>query len=251
MKNQQVLHLISDGANYYLQQLGYAKHMCSVQEEYFSIIYPQEKRTGVSCLFNIDYAIPEEAAAKHLIERVLAYHEEGFYIFWGFEIPDRFMSIVKELGVEEEVRTESIPMAIMKDEFQDEDETTNTLTIQKIKTAEEFRQWAEFNNEHLFDTFQVLHPEYHYYLCETGELLCYWGRLNNTVVTVSSILKNKGMWSLEFVSTHSEYRRKGYAKELNRTVLSDCFKYTQTDVITLRSTPEGKRLYISLGFKEY
>jgi len=69
-------------------------------------------------------------------------------------------------------------------------------------------------------------------------------------VSVSAILNNNGIASLEFVATLPEYRRRGFAREASITAIRDAFA-AGAKIITLRAFYPANLLYQSLGFQVY
>jgi hypothetical protein len=221
------------------------------KQEHYSLIFPRENEFRVSCLFDIDYSLRDDDSINEVINGILGYKNRNYYIFWGFDVPEKYRIIACKNGMDENKGNESIPMALWKSNFSYSEGSKGIIEVEEINSEAKFKEWAGFNNMHLFDDSMVLHPKYHYYLCEEKKLMCYVGRLKGKAATVFSVLKNIGTWSLEFVATHEDFRKMGYAKALNSVVLDSFFEGYNESLITLRSTQEGERLYRALGFVEY
>ena len=141
-------------------------------------------------------------------------------------------------------------MALLPEEKPVYEAPGSVISVKRVQQLEDFRTWAGICNRVLHDGYGVVHPVNHYHLCESGKILCYLGFNENTPASAAAIFHNQDVSSLEFVTTLKEYRRKGLAKAVCSRAIDDAFE-RGSRIITLRSSPEGKRLYLGLGFTIY
>jgi ribosomal protein S18 acetylase RimI-like enzyme len=128
--------------------------------------------------------------------------------------------------------------------------TATDLKINRVKTAEDFKIFANLTNLVLADGYQDIHPINHYRWCATEKLAAYIGYSNGEPASVAAILNNDGVASLEFVETLEKYRRNHFAEAVCVEAINSAFE-NGAKIITLRAFDPARRLYEKLGFETY
>jgi len=127
----------------------------------------------------------------------------------------------------------------------------NGAEIRRVCNAEAFAEGALLVNDWMTDGYQDIHPQNHYPACASGKIRCYVCYKDEHPVSVCSIMDNGGICSLEFVATHVDNRRQGFASAVCTFAMKEAFT-DGAEIITLRAVNPGTReLYTSLGFKIY
>lgn len=145
---------------------------------------------------------------------------------------------------------EELYMAMFPNELKRETQVSNLL-IKKVSNVDDFSVWANLQNEVLCGGYQDVHPEKHYKWCERGLIDCYIGYKDHVAVAFSSVFKNVAICSLEFVGTHPDFRRRGFAEAVCYTALENAWKHG-AKIVTVRAiNPGTKELYTKQGFKTY
>jgi GNAT superfamily N-acetyltransferase len=250
MERTEICRYIDDGANFYLRLLGDAEHMEYSDNGYYSIIRPKNGQDGGTSLFNIRL---KHLSDEELKEKINEIKKLNLHTWWGFGLSERMLNAI--FG---ENRPEPVPepndeegcMALLPKDKPLYEEITLPITVKKVDNAEDFKLWANISNKILHGGYPIMHPENHYHLSQSGVMPCYIAYYNGAVASVSSIVNNKDISSLEFVATTEEYRRKGLARAVCITAIDEAFK-NGSKIITLRAFPEAKTLYKAMGFKIY
>ncbi len=251
MERKEICRHIDEGAIYYLRLLGNAKHMEYSSNEYYSVIRPKCGEEGASCVFDIRLEhLPED----EIEQKVNEIQKMDMAIWWGVDLSEKMQNAIwkNQPGPQAltEPNDEEACMAMLQAEKPVYGNGNPSITVRRVENAEDFRCWAAISNQVLSDGYPIVHPQNHYHLCEEGTMPCYIGCYENTPVAVAATLNHHGIASLEFVATLKEYQGKGLGKAICSKGIDDAFK-DGAKIITLRSTPAGKKLYLELGFKIY
>lgn len=251
MEKIEIYKHIDGGANYYLKLLGDAKHMEYTDNGYYSIIKPKNGEDGGISLFNLRL---EHLSDPELNEKINEIKGLNLHTWWGFGLAERMLNAIfgenRPMAVPEPNDEEEGYMAMLPEEKPLYKEFATNITVKKVDNPEDFKLWSDISNEILHGGYKLMHPENHYHLSKCGTMDCYIAYYNGEASAVCSIINNKDISSLEFVATLEKYGRKGLAKAVCITAINEAFK-NGSKIITLRSVPEAKKLYRSMGFKSY
>lgn len=252
MNNSEIMKLIDDGANFYCRQLGNASHMEFVNNGYYSMIYPKEGQEGGTSLFDItlEHLDDEEALLKINEIKSLNVHT-----WWGLCLPEKIADLIWRkdrpiLSPKQHEDDEEFNMAIFPEEKPIYIENSEDITIKPVTTVDEFVIWADICNLVLHGGYPIIHRVNHFEICKEGIMPCYVGYYQGKPASVSAILNNNGISSLEFVGTLGDFRKKGLALALCQKAVEDAFA-NGSKIITTRAFADAKNLYKSLGFKIY
>jgi len=251
MERAEICRHIDEGANFYLRLLGDAKHMEYYSNEYYSVIRPKSGEEGGSSLFNVRL---ENLTEDEIEQKVDEIKKINIHTWWGFGLSEKMLDAIwkgqQRPQPQPEPNEEEACMALLPEEKPVYDPLKNSITVKRVDNAEDFKLWANISNKVLHGGYPIMHEENHYHLCEKGVMACYIGYYEKTPAAVSAVMNNNDISSLEFVATLKEYQRKGLAKAVCSKAIDDAFK-NGSKIISLRASPEGKKLYQLLGFKIY
>lgn len=250
MTDREILRHIDEGANFYVSLFGDAAHMEKVHKEFYSYVKPRAGEQGVSFLYDVRIENLPVEQRKTVIEEMKAMHmpiwlnlcssDETFFLFSGAK---------RAHGQTEIQDNEEVYMAILPEEKRGCPE--NAHEIIKVRSAEEFAQWAGVANDILAGGRPDMHPANHFALCEKGLMECYILYHDGIPVSVAAIVDNKGVASLEFVATIPEMRRKGFAGAVCGRAVGDAFS-DGASIITVRAVDAAvAKVYQSIGFRAY
>jgi ribosomal protein S18 acetylase RimI-like enzyme len=251
IEKTQVLRLIDEGANFYLRLLGDAEHMDYRRNDCYAIIRPRPFHEGGTSLFDVRLEhLPEE----EIEQKVAEIKQMDIHTWWGLCQPERVLNAIWKGQTRPqpllESNDEEAYMAMFTEEMSVYEQKNGFITVKRVASAADFRVWAGINNYVLHGGYPIIHPKNHFHLCQKEIMPCYIGYLDQNPASVAAIMHNRGVSSLEFVATLPEYRRKGAAKAVCCQAIADAFA-TGSKIITLRALPEGKKLFLRLGFKMY
>lgn len=244
MKKEEVLRLMDDWANFYLWILGDAKHMDFVDNGRYCAAFPKEGQKGINSIFNIRL---ENLSDEELSQTVNEIKEMKKHTWWN-QYSDHVNRVAFPEGRKVCSPDDWEVYAVMLP-HEKPDYPANSIDIKKVGSLGNFADWCKIENQYEFHS-EDLHPENHYHHCLYGAIHCYVAYENNLPIAVAGIMDNKqGVCSLEFVSTVTEYRQKGFATAVCQAVITEAFA-NGAKVITVRAYGDnGKKLGKSLGFK--
>jgi GNAT superfamily N-acetyltransferase len=247
MEKREIQKHIDDGAVYYLQVLADAAHMELHDDGFCSWIKPKEGEVGVQCIFNFRFDGMTHEETEQKIQQI---REKNIHTFWSCFPPEPVKTILtrdQPVGNEDE---EESYMALLPDLKPAYNEPKPPVTVRKVNDLSDFKAWAELTNTVLHDGRQLIHPINHYHLCQSGKMPCYLGLYDGVPAATSATLNHQGIASLEFIASLPDYRKKGLGAAVCIAAIGDVFS-DGADIMTLRATPMGRRLYQSLGFVAY
>lgn len=250
MERNEIVKCIDEGANYYLRLLGDAQHMEYSDNGLYSIIRPKAGQEGGTSLFQLKL---EHLADKELQDKVKEIKAYNIHTWWGLGLSERMQEAIygnnRPVQATEDNEEEGC-MAMVFGEKPQYDKAPHPITVRKVSNLEEFRLWANITNRILNGGYALIHPENHYPLAKNKIMSCYIGYYEDSPAAVCSVIHNGGNFSLEFVCTEKEYRRKGLASAVCIAAIEEAFQ-EGAGIITLRAYPEAKKLYTTLGFRIY
>lgn len=253
MTLNQIVKYIDDGANFYIDFFGNAKHMEKVDNSFYSFIRPLEGEHGINFVFDVRLSeLSREVQAEKINEIKALNMPVWLNLFETDEIFKQIFNKDKIHGQTEFSENDEILMAMLSNEKPSYQlKADGSILIEKVNTEEKFALWTEMTNGLMHGGYQDIHPVNHYHLCRNGLINCYTLYKNDAIVAVAATLNNNGIVSLEFVSTVPDLRRQGLAKAICCRAIDDAFA-DNAKIITLRAINlTAAKLYKSLGFCIY
>lgn len=252
MTTQQIIRHIDDGANFYVSLFGTAEHMEMVDNGFYTYVKPKEGQAGISFIYNVRL---ENLSLETQKEKIAEIKALGMPIWLDLlasnELHCMMFGREKTHGQTTFAENDEVYMALLPDEKSNYSAMSDDVRIEKVKTSEEFEQWAKITNDLLHGGYPDIHPIYHYPSCQKELMDCYVLYKNNASAAVCAIMDNNGVDSLEFVATVPEMRRQGLAQTVCAKTIDDIFA-DGAEVITVRAiNAVASKLYQSLGFKIY
>jgi ribosomal protein S18 acetylase RimI-like enzyme len=243
---QEIIKYIDDGAIFYLNFFGDAEHMKSTNNSVYREICPKDGEHGIRFIYDLrlEHLSDDEAQVK-----IAELKSLSLPVWWPL-YSEKVQRLLhgKDYVPQPPVEGDEFYMALFPDNQPDIISTGAEIT--RVKTAAEFKIWANMANQIFANGYQDIHPINHYHWCEKNLLFPYIAYKEDKPAAVSAILNNNGIASLEFVATLPEYRRKGLARAASIAAVSDAFT-NGARIITLRAFYPANLLYQSLGFQIY
>ena len=241
MDKKTALRYIDEWGNFYLRMLGEADSLELIENDVYTMLRP--KQGEWASIFNIRL---EGLDDDNLIKTVNEIKAMKKHVWWN-QYSDRVNAVVFPEGRREPTPIDDEVFAVMmpdeKPSYQDE-----TIAVQRAKTLDDF----EIFHSVCFD--KTFSPGNYLSLHQREMIRCYIGYQDETPVSVTAVLTNGRIFSLELTSTLSEYRRKGFAAAVCRTAINEAF-CEGAEVVTVRAgggpaADDGsKYLGVKLGFK--
>ncbi len=241
MDKKTALHYVDQWANFYLRMLGEADHLELVEKDVYTIFQPKDGKWA--SIFNIRL---EDLNEDQLISTVNEIKSMNKHVWWD-QYSDRVNAVVFPEGRSVPTPDDDEVFAVM---VRSEIPTYFDETI-IVKQAETLDDYKVFNTI-CFDKTLSAHNLYN--LCCKNMIRCYIGYVDGVPVSVTALLKNSKICSLELSSTLPEYRRNGYAAAVCQTAIKEAFD-EGAEVVTIRAgggpaADDGsKYLGRKLGFK--
>ncbi|HCA30060.1 MAG: GNAT family N-acetyltransferase [Eubacteriales bacterium] len=246
MTNYEIIKHIDDGAAFYLDFFGDADHMESTDNGIYRMISPKDGEQGIKFVYDLRLEDLSDEETENKIAEMKALSLPVWWPLYSEKVQKLLHG--KDYKPQPPTEDDEFYMALFPDN-QPYMISTNA-EIKQVKTAAEFKIWADMANQIFANGYQDIHPVNHYHWCENGLLVTYIAYCEDKPVTVSAILNNNGVASLEFVATLPEYRRRGFARAASIVAIRDAFT-TGARIITLRAFYPANLLYQSLGFQIY
>lgn len=250
MTTKDIIKHIDNGANYYVSLFGEAAHMERFDKKFYSYVTPKNGEQGISFIYNVHI---NDLPAEQMKTVVSEIKSMNMPIWFGMDLSDEavyaFTGKKSALENREPKEDDEIYLAMLPEEKPEYQK--NNHKIIKVHTAEEFSVWAQMANDIFAGGHTDIHPVNHYIWCEKMGVKCYILYHDGIPVSMSSIMDNNGVDSLEFVGTVPEMRGKGFAKAVCEKAVNDAFA-DGASIITIRAINRAvARLYQSIGFKAY
>ncbi|MDR3311492.1 MAG: GNAT family N-acetyltransferase [Oscillospiraceae bacterium] len=249
MTDFEIIRHIDDGANFYIDFFANAEHMERADTGYYCYTRPLPGEEGITFAYSLRL---EELSESGRLEKLSEIRNLGMPVWWGLCMSDALYALVHK-EPRERLRSPSggdeLYMAIEPPERFPQTPLPAGVTVKRVTSPEMFAGWANFVNDSMFGGYRDIHPVYHYPACKTGKINCYICCKDGLPVAHCSIMDNDGICSLEFVATHPEHRRRGYAKAVCAFAMEAAFDQG-AELITLRAiNPGTKELFTALGYK--
>ena len=235
MEKKKALYYVDEWANFYLSLFGEAKHMESHDNGCYTKIWPKQSEKGPTSIFNIRL---EQLSDDDLARTVQEIKAVNCHTWWNLSYPEKIKNIIYPDGwsactpndweVYSVMLPEELPAYV-----------DSPVCVRRVESNSDFIVWTAIINDSI--------QKNHYHLCQNGMMRCYLGYCDDTPVSAAAILKNKGICSVEFATTLSDYRKKGFAAAVCQTAIKEAI-HDGAEVITVRAYGESKLLGKKLGF---
>lgn len=251
MDHQTIRRHIEESATFYLDILGKSEHMETAQLPHYTIIRPIKGQHGGTSIYNIQIDQLPESEALRVVQEIQDHKE---HTFWGMYPSERLLQYFGEGAHRPEPLSEpnedEAGMALLVADMPDYPDIAEGISIKKVSSAEDFKLWALLNNFVIHQGYPIIHPEFHYPVCQEGILACFNIYDQGILAGVSSLMNHNGIFSLEFVAVSSAFRRRGVATAAIIAAAQDAAAQG-AELITLRATGPIKYLLPKLGFRIY
>ena len=252
MTDSEIIRYMDDGVYFYLDFFADAKHMERIDTGFYRYMRPLPGEQGISFVY---YIRLEQLPKGQQLEKIAEIKRFGTHTWWPLLTSDELYRLIhgrdREQAPLDPPDGEELYMAVTSEGQIPDVPLPGDTAIQRVRNEETFAVWAGAVNDWLHGGNQYVHPQNHYSDCATGKIRCYICYKDKHPVSVCSIMDNGGICSLEFVATHPDFRRQGFAKSTCAFAMKAAF-HDGANIITLRADNPGTReLYTSLGFKIY
>lgn len=244
MTNSEILKHIDDGANYYLDFFGDAEHMESIDNGVYRMIFPKDGEQGIKFIYDIRL---DDLSDKETEIKIAEIKSLFLPVWWPLH-SEKIQKLLHGKDYIPQPPTEGDEYYMVLLPENQPDDITSGVKVKQVVAASDFIVWAEIANKVFAGGYQDIHPINHFHWCEKNLLTPYIAYCGNKPVSISSVLNNNGISSLEFVATLEEYRHKGFARNVSISAIRDAFA-NGVKIITLRAFHPANLLYKSLGFK--
>lgn len=238
----EVLGYVDNWANFYLGVFGNAQHMECYDNGRYTWIHPRNGYSGADSVFNIRLENLSSEEQRDTIEEIKAMKKHTWWNYYSDRVNNMIFPEGRSLPVENDWEVYSLMFPDEKPSYRN-----NSVNIHRVVSLSEFCIWAGIVNRYIHGA-EMFHPNNHYHLCKNGVIRCYIAYDQNVPAAVSSTMKNGSIYSLDFVATLPEYRRKGLATVLCQTAITEAFR-DGAEIVTARAYDESKMLGELLGFK--
>lgn len=186
------------------------------------------------------------------IETIIKGIEEGIIPEWWVINPESTPDNLKEtlltkgfvcLGDDEP------GMALCLDDTPKFPECPQYIKVSRVQSSEEFKDWVHTVNKALHG-WELLSTEKYYSWLDADNIVFYLAYFEGKPVATSATIQNGNKGSIEFVSTLSEYRKRGIGTAVSVTALCG-LRDKGVGLVTLRSCNEAISMYEKLGFQTY
>ena len=211
MDKKKALGIIDEWANFYLRLLGEADNLELIEKDVYTILRPKDKKWA--SIFDVRL---EHLENEDLIKTIDEIKEMKQHVWWN-QYSDRINKIIFPEGRHEPTPDDDEVFAVMTPDemplYQD-----SILDVKKAVSIDDFKIF----NSICFD--KTLSSENLFNLYRKDMIQCYIGYTSEKPISVTMVLKNKNIHSLELTSTISEYKKKGFATIVCQTAIKDSFK---------------------------
>ena len=241
MTQQEIIRRVDAGANNYIRLFGEAAHMESIDNGVYRVIRPKKGEQGISFVCDVR---PERLDGR-AIREIKRLHMP---VWWPLQLSDARYRRIHHKKRARGGEPDELYMAIFPGEAVSHEKAR---LVRIVETPEGFARWSMLANGGFDSAYACIHPQYHWPLCESGALRCYYIEKDGQVIAVAAIMQEGTDASLESVVTAPSHRRQGLASGVCAAAVQDAFA-RGAKLVTLRAGNEGTReLYTALGFKIY
>ena len=240
MDKKTALRYIDEWANFYLRILGEAEHLELIEKDLYTMLQPKDG-TWAS-IFNVRL---ENLNEKDLIKTVNEIKSLQKHVWWN-QYSDRINAIVFPEGRHEPTPDDDEVFAVMTpNEMPAYPE--NKIHVRQAETLKDFETYHSI----CFD--KTFNPNDYFNLHQKEMICCYIAYEKEEPVSVTTVLMNGKICSLELTSTLSGYRNKGFATAVCQMAIREVFQ-NGAEVVTIRAgggpaaDEWSKKLGRKLGF---
>ena len=240
MDKKTALRYIDEWANFYLRILGEADNLELCESDYYTTLQPKDGKWA--SLFDVRL---EHLSDDELVKAVTDIKALNCHVWWN-QYSDRVNAVIFPDGRREPTPDDDEVFAVMAP-AEMPSYPGGTITVKQAETPDDF---AVFHNI-CFD--KTLSADNLYALHQKNAVHCYIGYADNVPVSVTAILQNGKIYSLELASTLPAQRGKGFAFAVGSTAIKEAFAQGAA-VVTIRAgggpaaDDASKRLGEKLGF---
>lgn len=199
---------------------------------------------------------PLSAGDAKAIQHIKKDFQKDRLPFWWWIFPRaQSPNTIALLKAEGFSHVESIPSMLVDLTLLHNEETRDTaVSIIRVRNKKELDLWEEVSFTG-FDFPPETKEQFHRFvgtfnLRENAAQKFYLALLNGKPVATSSLFLNDNVGGIYFVTTLAEQRKKGIGLELTYATMRFA-RLAGARLATLQSSPDGLRVYLQAGFKEY
>jgi predicted GNAT family acetyltransferase len=214
----------------------------------YTIIRPKDGEKGSTTLYDINLDGLSGQEAKALINEIKAMR---IHVWWDICFPQEVKQWIFGLrpAPAPEPNGEESYMAMLREEKPIYPLRNERITVKRVRNAQEFALWADLTNG-FFREGMLIHPEYHYHLCEQENMACYIGYLDGQAAGVCCMMKKDDLAALYLVATAPEHRHQGVATAVCTGAIDNAER-EGAQLFTVCAWPSIKPLMRKLGYMYY
>jgi|GEM_PF-2779666 hypothetical protein len=221
MDKKTALNYIDKWANFYLWLFGETDSMEVLKKDFFSILRPKDKSWAM--VFDTRLEELNDADLAKAVEEIKALN----CVVWWNQYSPRVNAVVFPEGRKEPTPDDEEIYAVMEPSEMP-DWQPPTIKVKHAETLDDFKIFHSICFEKCFTPKNLLS------LYQKGMLDCYIGYSNEIPVSVTAMLKQGEIHSLEFATTLPEFQKRGYAFELCKAAIKQAFG-KKAKVVTIRA----------------
>jgi Acetyltransferase (GNAT) family. len=246
MNNGKIIENIVRGMIYYSVFLASPPHMEHFYDGMCAWMKPRAGENGAAVVYKACFGDKCDDEIRVLIDSYRGIGIPDEWFLTPLSTPRNVRELLGGMGIA--VSGDAYGMALAADKMDASlwDDNESGISVRKVSGKDDFITWANMVNDTLFECI-ILDPEYYCPMFEAGKITCYLGYYGGEPAAVSSFLNDNGNATLEFIATKAEHRRKGLGAAVCGAAVRQML-IDGADCISLRATPEGMKLYETLGF---
>jgi len=189
---------------------------------------------------------------EDIINKIIEGIEEGVVPAWWVINPESTPNNLKEILLAKGfvcLGDDEPGMALSLDNVLNYPDCPSNIKVSKVQSLEEFKDWVHVVNKALHG-WDLLTTNKYYSWITTNNLDLYLAHYEGVPVATSATIHNGTNGSIEFVSTLSEYRKRGIGTAVSVAAICG-LREKGLSLVTLRSCSEAIHMYRKLGFKPY
>lgn len=221
MDKETALRYVDQWANFYLRILGDSDNLELIEKDFYTILHSETEKWDMVFEARLEHLAEDDL--RKTVGEIIAITR----MIWWNQYSDRVNAVIFPDGRREPTPDDDEVFAVMtSDEM-----PTYPDEIISVRQAETLEDFTVFHNI-CFD--KTLSRDNYWGLYQKGMIRCYIGYKDKIPVSVTTLLICEKVYSLEFTSTLSNYRRKGFAAAVCQTAIKDAFR-EGAEVVTIRA----------------
>lgn len=250
MSSKPYIKAIAEGSEIYFRAFSLASNI-SRHEGQIEWIAPIPGEKGPAIVYKSQLPSPAEEEICKLLPELQAGKIPALWALTPLSAPEGLADILAAKGFKNITNKErpEYGMAFDMNGLITLSRPDKNIEIIKVKTPADFEAWINVVNTALHG-WELLTAKHYAVWLEQEAFAFYLGFLNGIPISTAATIKDGSSASLEFVSTLKEYRGHGGAYAVCLKALED-LQECGVEMVTLRSSFEGAKLYEKLGFKPY